>query len=107
MSRQAEETILLENVAAISGEFHRDPRYGAFYEQWCDSLSGFPGIWSLMVRVGLAFTKAEAVIPEDEWIEVVDKVADYMYEDENFAPACNQADLDAIVLKWAYKAIAK
>jgi hypothetical protein len=51
---------LLENVAAISAEFHLDTEgYRAFYDSNANGLGGFPGIWRLMTDAGIAFTKAE------------------------------------------------
>ena len=54
---------LLENIAAISAEFHADQRaYVKFYDDNADGLGGFSGIWRLMIDAGVAFRNAE---PED------------------------------------------
>lgn len=70
--------LLLENVAAVSAEFHRDARYGRFYETYAEQLSGFPGIWKFCVTAGRAFTVAEPRVNED-WIETVDAYVDMIY----------------------------
>jgi hypothetical protein len=58
------ELLKLENVAAISAEFHSHPkRYKKFYAKNADELSGFPGIWMLMIDAAVAFTRAEP----DDW----------------------------------------
>jgi hypothetical protein len=58
--QQRHDPKLLENVAAISSEFHLGPdEYRAFYDSNADSLGGFPGIWRLMIDAGIAFTRAE------------------------------------------------
>jgi hypothetical protein len=66
------EQSLLENVAAISAEFHSDKRYAKFYSTFCETLCGFPGIWALMVIAAEVFTKE---CPEDpdayEWIDAI------------------------------------
>ncbi len=55
---------LLENIAAISAEFHADQRaYERFYEDNADGLGGFPGIWRYMIHAGIAFRNAEP----DDW----------------------------------------
>lgn len=70
---------LVENVAAISAEFHRDVKHEQFYESHKDELSGFSGIWAYAGELGFAFTEAEKVVlknHEDEddfwWIGSID-----------------------------------
>ena len=76
---------LIENVAAVSGEFHKDERYQKFYDEHGGELSGFPGIWKMMARAGEAFTRAEErlqneydlkerhVWDEHNWVDSIDE----------------------------------
>jgi len=69
----------LENIAAVSAEFHYDKElFQQFYDNHGEHLSGFPGIWCYCVELGVAFTKAEkkfrrAFVTSDEsyWIDAI------------------------------------
>jgi hypothetical protein len=66
---------LIENVAAISGEFHTSDGYRAFYDACAARQMGFPEIWSYAGQLGEAFTRAEVeLVAEwvDGWIESID-----------------------------------
>ena len=71
---------LVQNVAAISAEFHTHKRYAEFYEQGCDSIGGFVGVYDICIEMGQALTDWEdvnggAFVAYDnagiDWIEVV------------------------------------
>ena len=73
---------LLENVSAISANFHGDTEsYQAFYDAHSDHFSGFPGIWNHCIDLAKAFTKAEselkAIAGENyEWIDAIDEFSE-------------------------------
>lgn len=74
---------LAENVAAISGEFHKHAGYQSFYDRHADEVSGFPGIWRLCADAGEVFTYAEAGQELPDWIEAIDQfvAALFAFED--------------------------
>ena len=76
---------LVQNVAAISAEFHTHKRYGEFYDQGCESIGGFVGIYEICIEMGQALTDWEnangggyyAYDDADiDWIEVVAQYVD-------------------------------
>jgi hypothetical protein len=76
---------LVQNVAAISAEFHMHKRYAEFYEQGCDSIGGFVGVYDICIEMGQALTDWEddhggASCAYDDagidWIEVVTQYVD-------------------------------
>ena len=76
---------LVQNVAAISAEFHTHKRYAEFYDQGCDSIGGFVGIYDICIEMGQALTDWEdanggASYAYDnadiDWIEVVTQYVD-------------------------------
>ena len=67
---------LLEDVAAVSAEFHCDKKfYDAFYNAYADQLSGFPGIWTFCSHAGRVFNQVWAKLltkdEDDLWIESI------------------------------------
>jgi len=67
---------LMENVSAISAEFHKGDGYQEFYDAYKDHFHGFPGIWSYCVALAEGFTKAEKSLKvvagnDYEWIEAI------------------------------------
>lgn len=50
---------LLENVAAISAEFHTHRSYGAFYDTFGKYIDGFVGNYSLCIDMAEALTNWE------------------------------------------------
>ena len=76
------ENLLLEDVAAVTGNFHADPkRYQKFYDRYATSLSGFPGIWKLCALAGKVFNELWIKNPQtdDYWIETVDAYVDLIF----------------------------
>jgi hypothetical protein len=80
---------LLENVAALSGAMHTHPRYQEFYETFQDRISGFTGIYQIVINLARElweFEKAESpengtIWDEIDWVSTVDKAVDYLIED--------------------------
>jgi carbon storage regulator CsrA len=65
---------LLDNVAAISAEFHRHSKYDEFYDTFGAKLAGFPGIWDFCAQLGVYATEAQLAIKKQdsyEWLDVV------------------------------------
>ena len=92
-------TALMENIAAISGEFHSNTKkYQAFYDLRGEELGGFPAIWNLMAVAGQVFTHADRkwckkhgyevlhgrnidmVEDQDGWIEAITEYVNGIYE---------------------------
>jgi hypothetical protein len=76
---------LVQNVAAISADFHTHTRYDEFYELGCDSMGGFVGIYDICIEMAQALTDWEddnggAFVAYDDaglnWIEVVTQYVD-------------------------------
>jgi hypothetical protein len=73
-----------ETLAAISAVFHSSQSYQRFYDLYGEALNGFPGIWNLCARMGMAFIRAEEEIKPDwdgQWIEAVDTFVASIYND--------------------------
>jgi hypothetical protein len=79
---------VMQNIAAISGEFHTHRRYWEFYEAFGTMIDGFVGQYELCIAMGEALTDWElgngvgqayenAGAP---WIEVVEDFVDAMLE---------------------------
>lgn len=49
---------LLESVAAISAEFHKDERFDDVYQEHGRSVGGFPGFYELVIDAAIALEKA-------------------------------------------------
>lgn len=72
-------TGLLETAVAISEIFHRDIRYQAFYDQYGEQLSGFPGIWMYLVEAAIAFEKETGPVTwVDGYIEAIGEYVDLL-----------------------------
>jgi hypothetical protein len=77
---------LLQNLAAISGDFHTHREYWAFYETFGSNIDGFIGNYELCIQMARALTDWEiqnggpAVAYDDvmPWIEVVEQFVDRM-----------------------------
>jgi len=72
-----------ETIAAVSATFHTAPDYEKFYEKHGETLSGFPGIWGLCAKMGIAFAEAErAIMPEwdGQWIDAIDDYVAAIFE---------------------------
>jgi len=54
-----DQTILLENVAILSADFHTDKEYARFYQRFGPDLGGFPGIYRLVIDMARTMTKWE------------------------------------------------
>lgn len=64
-----------ETIVAVSATFHTAPDYEEFYKKHGDTLSGFPGIWGLCAKMGIALAEAERSIMPDwdgQWIDAID-----------------------------------
>jgi len=76
---------LLENVAALSGAMHTHPRYQEFYETFQDRLSGFTGIYRIVIDLAGEFHKLEIASPDIwdriDWVSTVDKAVDYLIDE--------------------------
>ena len=77
-----------ENIAAISATLHAPhmkDKYGALYENQCDRIGGFTGIWGWCVTSGEKWEdiatdlKMRAGI-EYDWIKAIDLFVKYTYD---------------------------
>jgi len=72
---------LLQNVAAISGDFHTHKLYWEFYETFGKHIDGFVGQYDICIEMAKALTDWEnengSLCAYDEahlpWIEIVEK----------------------------------
>jgi len=80
---------MLENVAAISGDFHTHARYREFMDKFGPDLGGFTGSYSLCIQMARALTfyeNASGVGHEvyeqngSSWIEIVERFVDAMIQ---------------------------
>lgn len=72
MKRTKDKLREMENLSAISAEFHTSKHYRVFYNHAGGGLGGFPGIWTYVIEVADAFSWAERKRDtEDAWIESV------------------------------------
>lgn len=60
----------LENVAAISGDFHTHSRYEEFYDTFGPRINGFPGIYAICVAMAKTMTEWEASLIRKGHIEL-------------------------------------
>ena len=74
IAKSEEQRRLLENLSAISAEFHSNEAFDKYYNRYADVLSGFPGIWNQMIVMARAFTSVESSLAsavDHEWIEAI------------------------------------
>lgn len=88
---------LLQNVAAISGDFHTHQRYWQFYETFGKHIDGFVGNYEICIRMAQALTAWEAGNDGNlayetlgvPWIEVIGEytgvMIDQSLEDDTIA----------------------
>lgn len=86
---------LLENTAAIAAEMHTgDHRFEKFYARYGERLGGFPGIWSLCVDMGEAFTAAEDTQDtQDDWIDSIVAFATHIHDNVDRIEELNGPEL--------------
>lgn len=79
---------LLQNVAAISGDFHTHQRYWEFYETFGKRIDGFVGQYDICIEMAKALTDWEnengGNLAYDHaprpWIEIVERFVAAMIE---------------------------
>ena len=47
---------LLQNIAAISADFHTHVRYDEFYETGCETIGGFFGVYDICIEMAQVLT---------------------------------------------------
>lgn len=98
---------LLENISAISAEFHTHKDFRQFYEKYRDEISGFPGIWRFCVTAGQAFRKAEGRKDNFEWIDAIMGYVDNIIQYALVANTQGVPKLEQHLEQWAADAIHK
>ena len=81
---------LLENAVAIAVQFHNDDGYQEFYDDVCDEVGGFVGIWNMIVDAAKVFTQVEVDSKLEagegyDWIEAIDRFSVSLIETEDFS----------------------
>jgi hypothetical protein len=87
---------LLQNVAAISGDFHTHKRYWEFYQTFGRHIDGFVGQYEICIEMAKALTDWEAenggedayANTADPWIEIVEQFIDSV-----IAQACDRREI--------------
>jgi len=72
-----------ETVAAVSAVFHTSPNYQKFYDIHGQSFEGFPDIYHLCAKMGMAFAAAECIVLpkwDGQWIDAIDEFVRAIYE---------------------------
>ena len=101
---------MLENVAAISGDFHTHCAYEEFYDTFGPKINGFPGVYEICISMAKAMTDWEILQTRKgytepygevglDWIVVVEEFVDRIISDslvDGYLPADSDVLLSVI-----------
>jgi len=78
---------LLQNIAAISADFHTHVRYDEFYETGCETIGGFIGVYDICIDMAQALTlwewenSGQSTVYDEldiSWLDVFTQYVDVM-----------------------------